>query len=86
MVVVACRCTGLCKFKPPAPKFQWKQQYEMAEGWKHMVAKLMAAGAVDLTCCLSYEQSWQRCGKCDAKVLRDGGETSMAAQVLHVTN
>ena len=38
-----CRCTGLCKRKPPSPKFQWKQQSEMAERSKHMAAELTAA-------------------------------------------
>ena len=45
----------------------------MPECWKHMVAKLTAARVVDLTCCLSYEQLWQQCGKCDVNVLREGG-------------
>ena len=51
-----------------------------------MVAKLTAAGVVDFACCLSYEQLWQRCGECNVKVLRDGGETCMKAQVVLVTN
>ena len=29
---------------------------------------------------------WQCCGDCRVKVLREGGETGMPAQVLHVTN
>ena len=67
------RCSGRCKCKALAPKFQWMRQAEMAECWKHMVPNLMAAGAVDLSCCLSYEQFWQRCGDCGVKVLREGG-------------
>ena len=86
MCVVVWRCTGHCKCQAPAPKFQWKQQYEMPERWKHMVAKLTAAGVVDLTCGLSHEQSWQRCANCNVKVLREGGQTGMTTQVLHVTN
>ena len=39
-----------------------------------MVAKPTAAGVVDLSCCLSYEQIWQRCGVCKVKVLREGGK------------
>ena len=59
----------------------------MPQCWKYMVAKLMAAGEVDLSCCLSYEQLWQWCGECNMKVLRDGGgDTGMTAQVQHVTN
>ena len=73
-------------WKATAPKFQWMRQAEMAECWKYMVPKLTAAGVVDLSCCLPYEQFWQRCGDCRVKVLREGGETSMPAQVLHVTN
>ena len=49
-----------------------------------MVAKLTVRGVVDLTCCLSYEQP---CGKCNVKVLREGGGGAcMTAQGLHVTN
>ena len=44
----------------------------MPEYGKYMVNKLTAAGAVDLSCCLSYKQLWQRCGECDVKVLREG--------------
>ena len=52
-----------------------------------MVAKLTAAGVVDLTCCLSNEQSWQRCGTRDLKVLREGGGgTGITKQVQHVKN
>ena len=51
-----------------------------------MVPKLTVAGVVALSCCLSYEQFWQYCGACGVKVLREGGETGMPAQVLHVTN
>ena len=56
MCVAVCRCSGHCKCKAPTPKFQWKQQSEMPECRKHMLAKLTAAGVVDLTCCLSCEQ------------------------------
>ena len=45
----------------------------MAECWKRMVSNRMAVGVLDLTCCLSYEQLCPWCGKCDVKVLRDGG-------------
>ena len=59
----------------------------MAECWKYMVPKLTAVGVVDLSCCLSYEHFWQRCGECRVKVLREGGGgAGMLAQVLHVTN
>ena len=58
----------------------------MPECWKYMVPKLTAAGVVDLSCCPSYKQFWQRCGECEVKVLREVGETGMKAQVLHVTN
>ena len=51
-----------------------------------MVAKLTAAGVVDLSSWLSYEQFCQQCGECKVKVLREGGETCMTSQVLHVTN
>ena len=61
-------------------------QAEMAERWKYMVPKLTAAWVVDLSCCLYYEQFWQRCGDYRVKVLREGGETGMPAEVLHVTN
>ena len=57
-----------------------------AECWKHMVRKLTAAGVVALSCCLSYEQFWQYCGACGVKVVWEGGETAMPAQILHVTN
>ena len=50
------------------------------------MAKATGAGVVDLSCCLSYEQLWQRCGKSDVKVLLDWGKTGMAARVVHVTN
>ena len=73
MCETVCRCSGRCKCKAPAPKFQWMRQAEMAEYWKYMVPKLTAAGVVDLSCCLSYEQFWQRCGECRVKVLREGG-------------
>ena len=52
-------CATVCGCKAPTPKFQWMQQAEMPECWKYMVAKLTAAGVVDLSCCLSYEQFWQ---------------------------
>ena len=58
----------------------------MAECWKYMVPKLTAARVVDLSCCLSNEQFWQRCGECRVKVPREWGETRMPAQVLQVTN
>ena len=58
----------------------------MPECWKYMVPKLTAAGVVALSCCLSYEKFWQYCGACGVKVLREGGETAMPAQILHVTN
>ena len=58
----------------------------MPECRKHIVAKLTAAGVVDLSCCLSYEQICPCCGECSVKVLREGGETGMTPQVLHVTN
>ena len=48
MCVAVCRCSGHCKYKAPTPKFQWKQQVEMPECWKYMVAKLTAARVVDL--------------------------------------
>ena len=86
MCETVCRCSGRCKCKAPATKFQWMRHAEMAECWKYMVPKLMAAGVVDLSCCLSYEQFWQRCDDCRVKVLQEGGETGMPAQVLHVTN
>ena len=86
MCETVCRCSGRCKCKAPAPKFQWMRQAEMPECWKYMVPKLTAAGVVALSCCLSYEQFWQYCGACGVKVLREGGETSMPAQILHVTN
>ena len=81
-----CRCSGRCKCKAPAPKFQWMRQAEMPECWKYMVPKLTAAGVVALSCFLSYEQFWQYCGACGVKFLREGGETAMPAQILHVTN
>ena len=58
MCATVCRCSARCKCKAPTPKFQWMQQAEMPECWKYMVAKLTAAGVVDLSCCLSYEQFW----------------------------
>ena len=73
MCVAVCRCSGHCKCKAPTPKFQSKQQSEMPERWKYMVAKLTGAGVVDLTCYISYEQLWQRCRKCNVKFLREGG-------------
>ena len=86
MCETVCPCSGRCKCKAPSPKFQWTRQAKMAECWKYMVPKLTAAGVVDLSCCLSYEHVWQHCGDCRVKVLREGGETGMPAQVLHVTN
>ena len=86
MCETVCPCSGRCKCKAPAPKFEWMRQAEMAECWKYMVPNLTAAGVADLSCCLSYEQFWQRCGDCRVKVLRQGGETGMPAQVLHLTN
>ena len=83
MCETVCRCIGRCKCKAPAPKFQWLRQPEMVECWKYMVPKLTAAGVVDLSCCLSYEQFWQHCG---LKVQREGREKGMPAKVLHVTN
>ena len=81
-----CRCSGRCNRKAPAPKLQWMRQAELAECWKYMVSKLTAAGVVYLSCCLSYEQFWRRCGDRRVKVLREGRDTGMRAQVLHVTN
>ena len=54
--------------------------------WKHMVPKLIGIGLLDLTMCLCNEQYWQRCSLCNVKVLRNGGETGLPAQVLHMTN
>ena len=79
MCETVCRCSGRCKCKAPAPKFQWMRQAEMAECWKYMVPKVTAAGVVALSCCLSYEQFWQYCGASAVKVLREGGETGMPA-------
>ena len=73
MCVTVRRCNGHCKCKAPTLKFQCKQQAEMPECWKYMVAKLTGARVVDLSCCLSYEQLWQRCGECNVRVLREGG-------------
>ena len=56
MCVIVCRCNRHCKCKAPTPKFLLKQQAEMPECWKYMVAKQTAAGVVDLPCCLSCEQ------------------------------
>ena len=56
MCETVCRCSGRCKCKAPAPKFQSMRQAEMPECWKYMVPKLTAAGVVALSCCLSYEQ------------------------------
>ena len=44
MCVAVCQCNGHCKYQAPTPKFQWKQQAEMPDCWKYMVAKLTAAG------------------------------------------
>ena len=84
--VTLCSCSGHCKCTAPTPKFEWKQQAEMPECRKYIMAKLKAAGVVDLSCCLSYEQLWQRFRECIVKVLRKGGETGMIEQRLHVTN
>ena len=73
MCVQVCRCSRNCKCKAPTPKFEWMQQAVMPKYWKYMVAMLTAAGVVDLLCCLSYEQIWQRCGECNMKALREGG-------------
>ena len=73
MCVIVCRCSGHCKCKAPTPKFHWKQQAEMPECWKYVVAKLTAARVVDLSLCVSYEQLWQRCGECNVMVIREGG-------------
>ena len=86
MCETVCRCNGRCKCKALAPKFQWMRQAEMPECGKYTVPNLTAAGVVALSCCLSYEQFWQYCGACGVKVLREGGETAMSAQILHVTN
>ena len=86
MCVIVCECSGHCKCKVPTPEFQWMQQAEMPECLKYMVAKLTAAGFVDLSCCLFYEHLRQRCGECEVKVLREGGGTGMTTQILHVTN
>ena len=56
MCVAVCRHSGHSKCKTPTPKFQWTQHSEMPEWWKYMVAKLTAAGVVDLTCCPSREK------------------------------
>ena len=37
-----------------------------------------------LSDCLCHEQCWQWCPVCDRKVLQDGGDLAMGAQVLHV--
>ena len=70
----------------PCTKIPMDATAEMPECWKYMVPKLTAAGVVAVSCCLSYEQFWQYCGPCGVKVLREGGETAMPAQILHVTN
>ena len=49
----------------------------MPECWKYMVASVTAAGVVDLSHRVSYEQVWQRCVECNVKVLREGGGTAM---------
>ena len=84
--VTLCQCSGRCQCVRRAPKFEWMQQSEMAECWKHMVPKLVRAGVRSLSDCLSHEQWWQRCPVCDVKVHQAGGELGMPAQVLHVTN
>ena len=84
--VTVCQCSGRCQCVRRAPKFEWMQQSEMAECWKHMVPKLVRAGVRSLSDCLSHEQWWQRCPVCDVKVHQAGGELGMPAQVLHVTN
>ena len=61
IAVAVCRDIGHGKCKPAAPKFQMKQQSGMTICWKHMVAKLKAAGVVELACCLSYKELWQPC-------------------------
>ena len=84
--VTVCQCSGRCQCVRRAPKFEWMQQSQMAECWKHMVPKLVRAGVRSLSDCLSHEQWWQRCPVCDVKVHQAGGELGMPAQVLHVTN
>ena len=84
--VTVCQCSGWCQCVRRAPKFEWMQQSEMAECWKHMVPKLVRAGVRSLSDYLSHEQWWQRCLACDKKIHQAGGELGMAAQVLHVTN
>ena len=84
--VTPCHCSGRCQCVRKAPNFEWMQQSEMAQCWKHMVPKLVGAGVCSLSNCLSHEQWWQRCPVCDKKVLQAGREMAMAAQVLRVTN
>ena len=47
--VTLCQCSGRCQCAKKAPKFQWKQQSEMGECWKHMVPKLVGAGVRSLS-------------------------------------
>ena len=53
MCETVCRCSGRCKCKAPAPKFQWMRRAEMAKCWKYIVPKLTAAGVVALSLAVS---------------------------------